>query len=80
MANHAVQQCQRYLQSTARVEEFLTDQLLLPMALARSETFCSTGLSRHAETHIELIGKFLDVGIETQREADGEVTVRVRVV
>ena len=75
VATHAVQQCQRYLKSDAPVGEYLTDQLMLPMAVAGTGTFRSTGLSRHAETHMELIGKFLDVPIGTERNADGDVTL-----
>ncbi len=77
VATHAVQQCQRYLKTDAPIGEHLTDQLILPMALAKSGTFRSTGLSRHAETHIELIGKFLDVRIETKRHEDSTVTVAI---
>jgi RNA 3'-terminal phosphate cyclase (ATP) len=75
VATHAVQQCQRYLKSDAPVGEYLTDQLMLPMAVAGTGTFRSTGLSRHAETHMELIGKFLGVPIGTERNANGEVTL-----
>ncbi len=50
----------RYLKGTAPAGEYLTDQLILPMAVARAGGFRSTGLSRHATTHVELIGLFLD--------------------
>lgn len=77
VATHAVQQCQRYLKGDAPIGEYLTDQLMLPMAVAGSGAFRSTGLSRHAETHIELIGKFLDVRIETKHHANGELTIAI---
>ena len=77
VATHAVQQCQRYLTSDAPIGEHLTDQLMLPMALAKSGSFRSTGLSRHAETHIELIGKFLDVRIDTERHSNSDVTIAI---
>ncbi len=77
VATHAIQQCQQYLKTDAPVGQYLTDQLMLPMSLAKSGSFRSTGLSRHSETHIELIGKFLDVRIETERQANGSVIVAV---
>lgn len=76
VAMHAVQQCQRYLKGSAPVGEHLTDQLMLPMAIAGSGEFLSTGLSRHAETHIELIHCFLPVRIELDRQESGEAVVR----
>ncbi len=77
VAHDAVQQCQRYLKSDAPVGEYLTDQLMLPMAIAGSGSFRSTGLSLHAQTHVELIQKFLDVRIETEKHADGSETISI---
>lgn len=77
VANAAVEACQRYLKGSAPVGEYLTDQLMLPMAVAGGGSFRSVGLSRHATTHIELIRMFLDVGIETKRLENGEVLVRI---
>lgn len=59
VAMHAVQQCQRYLKYTAPVGEYLTDQLMLPLAVAGRGAFRCNGLSRHAQTHLELIRSFL---------------------
>lgn len=75
VATHAVQQCQRYLNGSAPVGEYLTDQLILPLAVAGEGRFVSTGLSLHARTHLDLIGKFLDVRIESQAGRAGEVLV-----
>jgi RNA 3'-terminal phosphate cyclase (ATP) len=61
VAKSVAKQCERYLKSSAPVGEYLTDQLMLPMALAGGGAFRSTGMSGHAETHLELIGRFLDV-------------------
>lgn len=71
VANHAVQQCQRYLKSTAPAGEYLTDQLILPMAIAGSAEFESIGMSLHAETHIELVRCFLDRRIHPQKTKEG---------
>ena len=74
VANDAIRQCRRYLASSAPVGEYLTDQLILLLALAGRGAFWSTGLSRHATTHIELIRKFLDVDVRIEeRGCDGTV-------
>jgi RNA 3'-terminal phosphate cyclase (ATP) len=70
VAEHAVQQCQRYLKAGVPVGEYLADQLMLPLALAGSGAYRCLGLSRHATTHIELIHKFLSTTVRA--EAAGE--------
>ena len=72
----AVQQYQRYIKTSAPVGEYLTDQLMLPMALAGGGSFRSTGLSPHALTHRELIGLFLPVEIEDAADPAGGVRLR----
>jgi len=71
-----VQQYQRYLKTAAPAGEYLTDQLILPLALAGGGAFVSTGLSRHSETHLELVRQFLDVSVETEKREDGSVGIR----
>jgi len=61
VANAVVKRAREYLVSGAPVGEHLADQLLLPMALAGSGSFTTTKVSRHAQTNMEIIGKFLAV-------------------
>ncbi|GMU82680.1 MAG: RNA 3'-terminal phosphate cyclase [Planctomycetota bacterium] len=77
VATIAVDQCRRYLKRTAPVGEFLTDQLLLPLAVAGRGEFASTGLSPHATTHIELIQRFLEIDVATKRMERGETHVTI---
>lgn len=70
VAEKAVQQARRYIGSEAAVGEYLGDQLLIPMALAGGGSFTTLPLSRHATTNIEVIGRFLEVKIETSQMAD----------
>ena len=72
-----VKDARRYLAATAPVGEHLTDQLLLPLALAGGGAFASTGLSRHATTNIEVIQRFLPVRFETEPAEYGGTLVRV---
>lgn len=78
VANAAVQQCKRYVKGAAPVGEYLTDQLLLPLAIAGSGSFRSVGLSQHATTHIDLIRQFLDLEVQVE-ETDAEAGTLVRI-
>lgn len=68
VAAGAVRDMRRYLKAEVPVGEYLADQLLLPLALAGCGCFATLPLSRHATTQIELIGRFLDVPIATERQ------------
>lgn len=71
VANQAIQQCQCYMKSDAAAGEYLTDQLMLPLAIAGAGSFTSTGLSRHATTHLDLIQRFLDIDVNVIEEDRG---------
>jgi len=77
VADDAVRQCQGYLTHSAPAGEHLTDQLLLPLALAGAGAFRSTGLSPHAETNLHVIRQFLDLPIATAPDDDGGVRVQI---
>ena len=77
VATNAVEQARRYLSKDAAVGEYLADQLLIPLALAGGGAFRTLGLSRHAQTNIEVIKAFLDVGFEINRESSPGCVVRV---
>ncbi|MCG3130753.1 MAG: RNA 3'-terminal phosphate cyclase [Phycisphaerae bacterium] len=73
VAADATQACESYLKRSAPAGEYLTDQLMLPLAAAGSGAFRSTGLSRHARTHLDLIARFLPVPIRVEGGDAGEV-------
>ncbi len=77
VADKVTQQARRYLSKGAAVGEYLTDQLLIPLALAGGGAFRTLGLSRHAQTNIEVIKAFLDVEFEIDRESPPGCVVRV---
>jgi len=70
VAEEAVREAREYLVSRAAVGEHLTDQLLLPLALAGSGSFTATKISRHARTNIDVIEKYLPVRFETKNCED----------
>jgi RNA 3'-terminal phosphate cyclase (ATP) len=76
VAKRAVDATRDYLASEAVVGRHLADQLLLPMALAGEGEFSTMPVTQHFESHVEIIGKFLDRKIFTESVGD---LVRVRV-
>jgi RNA 3'-terminal phosphate cyclase (ATP) len=77
VAEEAVREAREYLVSKAAAGEHLTDQLLLPLALAGGGSFTATKLSRHTTTNQEVISKFLPVDFEIAH-ADDHCLVRVK--
>lgn len=75
VAGAAVDAAQRYAAGAAPVGPYLTDQLMLPLALAGAGAFRSTGMTPHAWTHLELIGRFLERRSRVEPLAGGEVLV-----
>ncbi|MEH6420486.1 RNA 3'-terminal phosphate cyclase [Pseudomonas sp. CGJS7] len=59
-----VKQVSAYLASSAAVGEHLSDQLLLPMALAGGGEFTTAFISAHLSSNARLIEKFLPVEID----------------
>lgn len=78
VADEAARLANDYLKQPTPVGEHLTDQLLLPMALAAGGTFRCGKPSLHTETNIHVIRQFLDVPITCEQEADDVWRVSVR--
>lgn len=81
VANDLAKSVKQYLASKAVADEYLTDQLLLPMALCAVKTgnggaFTAQVISKHTETQAMMIEKFLPVDI-TFEKAENGVLVRV---
>jgi RNA 3'-terminal phosphate cyclase (ATP) len=67
VADDALDDLEDFLEAGVPVGECLSDQLLLPLALAGGGRFRTMGpLSLHASTNIETIHEFLDVPIRTE--------------
>jgi RNA 3'-terminal phosphate cyclase (ATP) len=77
VARGVVRQCRDYLARTAPAGEHLTDQLLLPLAVAGRGGFRSTGLSSHADTNLQVIRRFLDVPVATSPDEAGGMRVQI---
>lgn len=68
----------RFLKSDAAVGHFLADQLLIPMALGAGGKFTMLRPSRHFETNVEIIKRFLDINIDYAADDNGVWIVEVR--
>jgi len=77
VAREAVDAARLWLNANVPVDEYLADQLLLPMALAGGGSFRTTKPSLHATTNAAVIQRFLPVPIQFQQEPDFAWTVVV---
>jgi RNA 3'-terminal phosphate cyclase (ATP) len=64
IANHLAEQVKQYIASQAVVDEYLADQLLLPLALGQGGEFTAQCISEHTRTQAVMIEKFIDCEIE----------------
>lgn len=78
MGNRLAGLVKRYvLKTDALVDEYLTDQLLLPLALAGGGEFTARVISQHAETQAWLIEQFLSVDIKFEVINEHKTLVRI---
>jgi RNA 3'-terminal phosphate cyclase (ATP) len=77
VAEKTTAEARRYLASGAAVGPYLADQLLLPLALAGSGLFTASALSQHALTNADVIRRFLDIDIRTERMDDNAFRIAI---
>lgn len=64
IANHLAEQVKRYIDSQAVADEYLADQLLLPLALGQGGEFTAQSISEHTRTQAHMIERFIDCEIK----------------
>jgi RNA 3'-terminal phosphate cyclase (ATP) len=69
VAREAVDAAKVWLEAGVPVDEYLADQLLLPMALAGWGSFRTTKPSLHSTTNAQVIQRFLPVPIQFEQES-----------
>jgi RNA 3'-terminal phosphate cyclase (ATP) len=69
-ALEAVEAVKIWIEAEVPVDEYLADQLLLPMALAGSGSFRTTKPSPHSITNAAIIQRFLTVTIRFEQESE----------
>jgi RNA 3'-terminal phosphate cyclase (ATP) len=72
-----VKEVRRYITSDVPVEEHLSDQVLLPMALAGKGEYVTTTPSRHTLTNIDVIKHFIDMTIDIEEIEDKQFLVKL---
>lgn len=77
VAESPIQEIRRYLTAGVPVGQCLADQLLIPLAIAKSGNFLTQELTQHSCTNIEVIQKFLDVSFTTEKLGRDKVRVQV---
>lgn len=77
VADAVIDQARHYLASSAPVGEYLADQLLIPLALSGGGGFRTLGVSRHAQTNIQVIRQFLPQELSATGVAGGGTEIRV---
>jgi RNA 3'-terminal phosphate cyclase (ATP) len=70
VAQEAIEAAKVWLAADVPVDEYLADQLLLPMALAGRGSFRTTKPSPHLTTNVAIIQRFLAIPIEVQPESE----------
>jgi RNA 3'-terminal phosphate cyclase (ATP) len=76
VADPPARQARAYLDGDAPVGEHLADQLLLPLALARSGSFTTTAVNEHLRTNAYVVERFTGRRVFYE-EVGGEVRVEI---
>jgi RNA 3'-terminal phosphate cyclase (ATP) len=75
-------QAKRYLAQEAPVGDYLADQLMLPLAISAhfgcGGVFRTASLSRHSQTHLDVIRRFLDVRVRFDELGDNQVELHFK--
>ena len=72
VAQEATNAAKAWFSAEVPVDEYLADQLLVPLALAGSGSFRTTRPSLHCTTNAAIIRKFLPVGIQFEQKGEFE--------
>ena len=73
VADRAVDQLMEFLNTDGAIDQFLADQLLLPIALSRQLSVLKTSrITQHLLTNIDIIQKFLEVSIKVSGALNSE--------
>ncbi len=79
VADEAVQALKALLSGNGAIDEYLADQLLLPLALASGASeFRTPKVTQHLVTNAAVLRAFLPVGVEIRGAVGEQGTVRIR--
>lgn len=78
VADEVIEKIEYFLSTDAAIDEYLADQILLPLTIAKSESYFSTSkITRHLLTNAEIIQEFIPVRISISGEVNspGLITI-----
>jgi RNA 3'-terminal phosphate cyclase (ATP) len=81
VAKEVLRHTRDYLATDIPVGSYLADQILLPLGISAWQTgskhhggsFRTLPLTRHSTTHIEILQRFLDIGIDVEPRENGSI-------
>jgi RNA 3'-terminal phosphate cyclase (ATP) len=77
VSRQAIQQVQAYLQYDLPVGRYLADQLLIPLAMAGKGKYRTLPPTRHTNTNIEIVKRFLNVDIRASEVAARQWEIQI---
>jgi len=78
VAGRVAEEVKTYLDAGVPVGQHLSDQLLLPFAMAGGGSFITQQLTEHSRTNIGVIQTFLNVAISTESISENQWLVRIQ--
>ena len=81
VAKEALRQAEEYLAAGVPIGKYMADQIMLPLGIgvylgSGGGVFRTMDLSLHATTHLEILRRFLEIGVQVDREDDGNYLAR----
>ena len=77
VATQTTEEVRRYLDANVPVGQHLADQLLIPMAVAGGGRFRTLSPTKHTETNIHVLKRFLDVDVDVSESASDDWTIAI---
>jgi RNA 3'-terminal phosphate cyclase (ATP) len=82
VAKEALCQAEEYMAAGVPVGKYLADQIMLPLGIGAylgsgGGVFRTMGLSLHSTTHLEILQRFVEIGIQVEREDGGNCLVLI---
>jgi RNA 3'-terminal phosphate cyclase (ATP) len=82
VATQVLRQAEEYLAAGVPVGKYLADQLMLPLGIGAylrsgGGAFRTQALSLHATTHLEILRRFLETGVQIEQEGPEDWLVRI---
>jgi RNA 3'-terminal phosphate cyclase (ATP) len=80
VANEGARDAKNFVRSKTPITPWLSDQLLLLLALGPGGSYMTSLLTEHTRTNAHILKKFLDVSIDIQQQKPDRVLISVRSV